>query len=349
MPNFVTKINIALFLAAIGATLAAASPAATPRFEIIEDPTLALCPIPADRNETPATTSVDPDFFAQHPLRGCLHTETDNRYTPYPFQAFGGHISILVGTVDLDGARAITQGSGYSPLKVKGENRAYVSFMVNHIPSSTVGAYNEFFTVYAVTKDDDSTATKEFANVNAISPIAALFANGVVSYFNAAFLDDQDAIDYGRDTMGFDKKLAKVSVQESGVNNEMFAYDENHLRVLHAMVSENPADMQDAVVNGLIPSLVANGITPPPAPTGQPAIQPMAAVSRLPGGPTVVTTFYNRQASLFRKLDANDTVTLGDAPVAQKLKNMHFRATAISWSNGGVGAIESPLWFPVTQ
>jgi hypothetical protein len=339
----------------------------TPKHELIPTQDAgqpgSLCPLPPEVQDG---YKLDPEFFEAHPFRGCLHVFADgvqgDRYTPYPFQIYSGEKNIFTGTADLAYVKKLMKGSGYRPLQVAGQNRAYAYVYLNHLVASC-GAYNEMFTFYAAVKDEDVKKDEQKSDAdptkikatfispkdadgrdNPISPVAALSAPGAVFFFHMAMLDKPIAIDYGRSLMGFDKKFGKIELNEPGAQRRFSATDADGKLIVESDVSENLADVQSAVVNGLIPALAANGLS---LPVPDPAKKPMnlwPLVSRLPGGPMVTTYFFNRIQPMLRKLTATDTFKLGDSPATRELRDMRFAPTAITWAPV-VGALESPQWY----
>lgn len=307
-----------------------------------------LCALPAGQTEL---RNQNLEYFSKLPLRGCLSNTINGKreYTPYPFQVYSGETNIFSGTADLKYVQDIMADSGYLPLKVEGEQKAFAYVFLNNATGSSVGAYTELFTFYAAYKEgaeNQITEIKAPEGTNT-TPVLALGVPGVHYYFHRAYLSDQAAIRYGRSIMGFDKVDAEIIIESpSDEKRDFFANDANGIQMLEAKVFEND-NLYEKALPDFVKVFQTNFGTLPPPPENS---QIWTLVSRLPGGDIETTFFHNRQTAKFRVFNpesgsATEYLKFGETTqLGVDIKNMSFEPTALIWSRDIVASLESPLW-----
>ncbi len=126
-----------------------------------------------------------------------------------PFFVPDGSGLMIFGTADLAAVEAALTGESFHA--VQSDGRALMCLWLTEFRDSTVGAYNEMTVTILVA---DALLTLPWTN--ALTLAAAQLRADVTVCEHVLVLDNQGAIDYGRELHGFDKHAGRIELERRG-------------------------------------------------------------------------------------------------------------------------------------
>lgn len=283
-------------------------------------------------------------FVGKHPPTA-TPTLSTGRAVSNVFRACDVNSTAIFGTVDLSFANDLMRGTGRVPVAVVEKGKAPMGlarlYFVNYV-SSDLGPYSEFIFLIDAAEADASSDAKVLEWKNPISTLLPAFDPQSRTYTHQLILpkEQKDAIAYGRELLGYDKRAGAVDVRVGNDQNSFAVSDENGASVVKGVVRPNKR------LSGLLKATVQLGgaafgelVTPSdirmklhPLTLNQPIEVSGLAFSRDPLDPAKVAT----SSSTFWWLPSMNAATadnldleLGEtSELGKKLKDAHFTPAA---------------------
>jgi hypothetical protein len=299
-----------------------------------------------------AVPPVSPSAPANHrgqalfaPLTEVFRT-THGAYTPKQYQAYSGDALALCSTGDYDEAVNALQGTGYTPVAIAmpdGTKKAAVYAWVNKLNDTTVGPYNELLLNIAAVPNNAPAAQKTITYVDDFSLALPETLPWVTNVTLPLLLDNQKAIDVGRELLGTDKHPGQLSINHQGAgSNETFsiADQDKHLTLSGTVKLDNSPQAASAMGSFYAQLAAAFGMSvaqlqqmfasPPP-------FAPIHMASRLSATSPVVTwDLNNGPGALNMNAIPPNTVQVGaQSSTGGLLRKLGFNPTLALWGLDG--------------
>ncbi len=265
-------------------------------------------------NGTPA------DFMDAFPDTKWLGTLKlpDGRKLASPFLS-KSDMQAVYGTGDLDYATRLTAGTGFAPVQLQaadGSKRAVFEVLTSNSKQNTLNTpYHEAAMALMVAPEE---APVVVPNVNGYSTVAASAAPGVRALSLGLVLNNQDAIDWGRKTVGLDKHPGAVTIADGEAGRSVDVQDVNGRPVY----SVNDLQLTQAEMFQEAPQMAAAfGV-------------PVEALAQLPK--TVTLKHLNRDVNNGDLVETAFSTTASPAAVFNLADEGHFQKGDASTQLGGI-------------
>jgi len=261
-----------------------------------------------------------------------IHTLSSGRRFASPFRVPRLRGAMLYGTVDGNAAEALLAPDGLSPVRTTC-GRGLGCLWLSDFLESTVGPYRELTVTLLVAERPLSVRW-----INGYTPLAAQLRPEALVCEYALILDNPDAIDYGRELHGFDKRPGALAFDSDGAGRFRFAVSQEGARVVEGRFTERGV--------GAMPSALAQLAR---AHGAWSTVRLLAARTQRLRVITPRTVRQLRSDLFFRGVMrlqpwlATDELTFGDAPVGRLLAQLRFQPTAVQRVLAGAGLMPLPL------
>ncbi len=237
-------------------------------------------------------------FAEAWPVDQVYTTKAHGIQTPAQFEIYEAKWGALGGTFDLKGATDYLKGSGFKPLvgeitQPDGSIKqvAFGEMLMNTASKTSMGhGYNEMIPCIYTVPDNTPDAASTMPYVNSASDVLGVYPRNNLTappgtlFATKPILDSQGAVDYGRELMGFDKSLGRLSINEVGNYRYFKVTDEFGDEVVSGRLLSTPSKAQtDQAGADMVAAANAAGIPLAMLSAPMPPKQVGAIASRIPG------------------------------------------------------------------
>jgi hypothetical protein len=187
----------------------------------------------------------DPLFTVDYPANTDFVT-AHGVETHMPVQFYDSRLFLLFGTGDLGYLQKLSAGSGWQPLRTQ-DGRGVTAIDVNDWADTNIGSYHELVLVFPVSPASEPPTTVDYSkNPYELVGASVDSANKVMSV--KLIVDDQTAIDVGRDYYHLDKTPVpqQISTDISTSRAKFSVADEQGRQVLSGDFPIDPSPVAQA-------------------------------------------------------------------------------------------------------